>query len=645
MQNQITTGEGYDWYYASLGDRKQRKRSEISDGLAGKPWVFRYKDIQGWWENAHYNRVNGAELSTPTAWVPKAKPIWFTELGCAAVERAGNQPNVFPDPKSSENALPYFSSGMRSDAMQRRFLSAHLGYWQGANAPAGMVDADHIFVWTWDSRPYPAFPYDTDLFADGSNWRTGHWLNGRLGAGTVAEVIAAILDDCGFTDYDVSAVSGDLSGYVQGDISSARSLIEPLTETYLIDVLEDGAVLRFRSRNAASLVATSANVLVDTEDDPLWTETRGDSTDYAGQVVLTVYDPGNDFQEVSARSRHVVGSSAKLLSTSLPGVLEEAQGVALVEARLRDHRISRRSLTFALSPTDLAVQPGDVMVLQDGPSGRFLITKIEESDGLSMELREMAAPVSVAVTVAATAKVQSSRASDAFAPLVRLMDLPRYRDGEVGTFARVAAYAKPWRKIVLSSSAENENYATRAVLEGPATVGSLNAALAAGVSGRFDRANTLDITLSNGSLSSASKLAVLNGDNLLALKASNDVWEVIGFLNAQEVSSGRWQVSGLLRGLYGTEDAMNAGALSGAEVVVLNNAVSSLDLATSEIGLTLNWIAEAAGTSFAASGPLSFAGGVRAETPLSPVHLRAARADSGDVTITWVRRGRTNADN
>lgn len=645
MQGQITAGEGFHWYYASLEDRKQRKRSAISDGLAGKPWVFRYKDIQGWWENAHYNRVNGTELSTPTAWQPRAKPIWFTELGCAAVERAGNQPNVFPDPKSSENALPYFSSGMRSDAMQRRFLSAHLGYWQGGNAPAGMVDADHIFVWTWDSRPFPAFPYNTSLFADGSNWRTGHWLNGRLGAGTVAEVIAAILDDCGFRDYDVSAVTGDLSGYVQGDISSARSLIEPLLDTYLIDVIEDGASLRFCSRNAASLVAASADVLVDRDGEPLWVESRGDPGDYAAQAVLTFYDPGNDFQEVSARSRHIAGASAKLLSTNLPAVMEEAQGLSLVESRLRDHRMSRRSLKFSLSPTDLALQPGDVMSIPDGPSGRFLITKIDESDGLSLELREMAAPVSAQVLVAATAKAPSSRASEVFAPLVRLLDLPRYSDGAVGSYARVAVYAKPWRKIVLSSSAERENYATRAVLQGPATVGNLNGELSAGVSGRFDWANRLDVTLASGSFSSASRLSVLNGDNRLAIKAANGAWEVIGFLNAQEVSPSRWQLSGLLRGLFGTEDAMTAGAVAGAEVVVLDTAVVGLDLTSSEIGLTLNWMAEAAGTGFAASGPFSFAGGVRAETPLSPVHLRAKRTASGDVTLTWVRRGRINADN
>ncbi|TWD46990.1 putative tail protein [Agrobacterium vitis] len=645
MRRQITAGEGYDWYYASLADRKLRRRSAISDGLAGKPWVFRYKDIQGWWENAHYNRVNGVELSTPTAWQPRAKPIWFTELGCAAVERAANQPNVFPDPKSSENALPYFSSGMRSDAMQRRFLSAHLGYWQSGNAPAGMVDANHIFVWTWDSRPFPAFPYNSKLFADGSNWRTGHWLNGRLGAGTVAEVIAAILDDCGFEDYDVSAVTGDLSGYVQGDISSARQLIEPLIETYLIDVIEDGGRLRFRSRHAASLVAMPADVLVDQDGEPLWMESRGDRTDYAGQAVLTFFDPGNHYQEVSARSRHVPGASAKLLSTSLPAVMEEAQGLALVESRLRDHRLSRRSVTLALSPNHLQLQPGDVMHVPNGPPGRFLITRIDDSDRRSLELREIAAPVSVQTPVAVPANIQSNRGAEVFAPLIQLMDLPRYGDGDVGTFARVAAFAKPWRKIVLSSSAERENYATRAVVQGPATVGHLNSPLAAGVSGRFDRSNRLDVTLASGSFSSASKLAVLNGDNRLAIKASNGVWEVIGFERADEVSSGRWLLSGLLRGLFGTEDAMMAGASAGAEIVALNTAVTPLDLGSSEIGLTFNWLAEAAGTGLAPSGPFTFAGGVRAETPLSPVHLRAKWTVSGDIALTWVRRGRVNADN
>ena len=59
--------------------------------------------------------------------MPQGKPIWFTEIGCPAVDKGANQPSVFPDPKSSEAGLPYFSNGTRDDLIQRRYLEAVLG--------------------------------------------------------------------------------------------------------------------------------------------------------------------------------------------------------------------------------------------------------------------------------------------------------------------------------------------------------------------------------------------------------------------------------------------------------------------------------------------------------------------------------------
>ena len=43
------------------------------------------------------------------------------------------------------------------------------------------------------------------------------------------------------------------------------------------------------------------------------------------------------------------------------------------------------------------------------------------------------------------------------------------------------------------------------------------------------------------------------------------------------------------------------------------------------------------------TGPVVFAGGIRAETPLAPVHLRGRRVQ-GAIEIGWVRRGRIDAD-
>lgn len=178
----IAGGEGFDWYYASPAARVQRQRSPITDGAYDKPWTYRYKDIVSWWSNAHHNRAGGLEAATPTAWVPQGKPIWFTELGCPATDKGPNQPNVFPDPKSAENASPYFSNAGRSDSAQRRFLEAHLGYWD-ASEPAfedsrnpvssvyhgRMLDITRIYPWAWDARPFPAFPLRSDLWSDGAN--------------------------------------------------------------------------------------------------------------------------------------------------------------------------------------------------------------------------------------------------------------------------------------------------------------------------------------------------------------------------------------------------------------------------------------------------------------------------------------------
>jgi hypothetical protein len=159
LTRNIQGGEDYDWYYASDADRTAQTRTPITDGL-GKPWVFRQKDFWNWWSNPHRDRADGSESASATDWVPQSKPIWFTELGCPAVDKGANQPNVFVDPKSSESFLPYFSAGTRDDLIQRRFLEAHLNFWKdAANNPAStaysgqMVDAANTRVWCWDARP------------------------------------------------------------------------------------------------------------------------------------------------------------------------------------------------------------------------------------------------------------------------------------------------------------------------------------------------------------------------------------------------------------------------------------------------------------------------------------------------------------
>lgn len=186
LESRIEGGEAYDWFYQSFEDRQDQKRTPIFDSAEEKHWVFRQKDIRNWWGELHYNRPGGVESGTPTAWVPQSKPIVFTELGCPAVDKGTNQPNVFVDPKSSESFIPFFSDGIRDELIQRAYLEAWHRYWSGENNPissvysGSMIDMDSAAVWTWDARPYPAFPARSDFWQDSMNWQLGHWINGRI---------------------------------------------------------------------------------------------------------------------------------------------------------------------------------------------------------------------------------------------------------------------------------------------------------------------------------------------------------------------------------------------------------------------------------------------------------------------------------
>ena len=201
------------------------------------------------------------ESDTPTAWIPQSKPIWLTEVGCPAIDKGANQPNVFVDPKSVESQEPYYSSGIRDDLIQRLYLQAliegldpaHVGYVDGANPTspiygAPMVDLDRVFVYAWDARPHPAFPSNSLAWGDGASWRLGHWLNGRIAGQPLAAAVLDITRAQDFDAVDVERLSGVVAGYVIDQIMSAREALQPLELAYFFDTIESEGRIVFRHR-------------------------------------------------------------------------------------------------------------------------------------------------------------------------------------------------------------------------------------------------------------------------------------------------------------------------------------------------------------------------------------------------------------
>ncbi|WP_449224053.1 GTA baseplate fiber-binding domain-containing protein [Aliirhizobium smilacinae] len=274
-----------------------------------------------------------------------------------------------------------------------------------------------------------------------------------------------------------------------------------------------------------------------------------------------------------------------------------------------------------------------------------MVERVEEGAVRRIEARHHAAlPPSSSNVMAGRRNTSGGGVFDAFQPILHFMDLPRLTDAAAESFACIAGYCRPWRRMAISSSTTSEGYRTRVTIDRPARLGALSSPLLPGISGRFDHANVLELDLHFGGLSSADELAVLSGENRIAVRAQNDVWEIIGFLSAEEVAPKRWWLSGLMRGLSGTQDATAAGALARSVCVVLDDSIVPLGLGGEERGRSLNWLAESLGSNGDRVGPHVFAGGERAETPMAPVHLRAERRSDGDIAIGWTRRGRIDAD-
>ncbi len=662
LKANLFAGEGYDWFYASAGDRDAQIRTPIADGGSGKPWVFRYKDVRNWWSSPHFDRPGGIESGTPTGWVPQSKPIWLTEIGCPAVDKGANQPNVFVDPKSSESFLPYHSSGERDDLMQRRYLQAmleafdpaHPGYVDGANPVsavygARMLDLDHIHVYAWDARPYPAFPLNHLVWSDGANWRLGHWINGRVASQQLGPVIANLLEGYGFSDYDVAALDGLVSGLVIDQPMSAREALQPLELAHFLDAIDDGGAIRFAHRGAGPPRAVlMLDDLVETRPgSDLVRLTRAQETDLPAAARVSFSAIESDYRQAVAQSRRLVGASGRVADAQLALVMDAGQAARTADTWLFETWAARERVRFELPPSRLALQPGDLVALDH--AGRSRLLRITElGDHGSREIDAIGIDPAVYAGGAGVVRPEKPNDGGSIGPVLGVfLDLPLLTGGEVAENGYVVAAREPWPSggAAFYRSPDEAGFTLAAIARRRATTGVTLDVLPPGVEGRLDHASRVTVRLDAGMLTSTLPLNLLAGANAAAVEGMDGEWEILQFQTATLVAPATYELSTLLRGQAGSERAMHAPIAAGARLVLLDGALTPVPLTATDIGLPLVWrygpAARALGDASYQSATHPFRGA--ALKPLSPVHVRGRRS-GGDIAITWIRRSRIGGD-
>ena len=476
-----------------------------------------------------------------------------------------------------------------------------------------------------------------------------------VGSVVLSEVVENICIRAGLEadDVDVTELTDEVLGYVMGRQNAARECVQQLAIGYLFDGVESDDRLKFHKRGRLSAITIP-------EDDLAAHQAGGGAPDVISQTrrqdielpakLNVVYSAlALDYAQGTQYAERLAGAtptSAQLMTIEAPIVFHDDTAKQLADALMFCTWTDRTRYQFATDLSYAEYEPTDVLTITD----RVLrVTHKEEVGGLIhwegvADDAAIYAQDAAGVSAIRDEQVIPSLVPSFFTPLdtVLLRDV----DDAPGFYAALGGYQSGWNGAVLYKSSDaGATYDAMRAVDNASVEGIAVNALGDFEGGNvFDELNVLTVSLWAGAtLSSASRLAVLNGANMAALQASNG-WEILQFREATLNANGTATLRGLLRGRRGSEYAMGAHAGGNAFVLLSVATTQNLPHDSAEIGLSRLYKAVTIGDYLPNVSPQAFTSQAVRLKPLAPVLVGGGRNAAGDLTINWRRRTRVGGE-
>lgn len=618
------SGEGYDFYYT---DETRTTTAPLSPAYA-------WKNMEWWWSHTHTN-PNGSS----TGWVPGSKPIWFTEYGFASVDGCTNEPNRFIDASSMESAYPRFSRGRVDFMAQRTAITATEAQW--ADSPMVV----NKFLWTWDARPYPYWPDLRSIWADGANWVTGHWVQGKLGASHVAAAVEQIAQRVGIAaeQLDMSVLQMILEGFVIHQRTTARGAISQLMQAYFFTLRErrDGLAAMLRDQSEPLVITPDMCIPMEIGDRQVaYTVERQEDLALPDRLEVHSLNRLQQYETQVQSANRSTQDARDVQTVTLGMVLSQTHATSIADMLLTRSWSERCRVVLQLPLRFAALEPGDRLLLQDGA----------RHDVLRIEQIQFGRPGMLRITAV---KTQAEPWDGYIAPTVdsgveallppppthcEWLDIPAFpNDAADAHTIRLAACgtSEGWRgAAIIRQSGFGEDVALTDV-ESPATIGRTVTVLGDALPYLIDTQSSVEVSLlGTGTLASVSRDALLAGANLAIVGD-----EILQFGQATLLGENRYRLSTLLRGRMGTERHTATHAVN-ERFVLLDAAIVALNVGAQTIGQSWQVRAVSVGDQFSGGTVETHALTGESLMPYTPARLRAVRQSGGDVMLSWCCRTR-----
>lgn len=454
-------------------------------------------------------------------------------------------------------------------------------------------------------------------------------------------------------DIDTTLIDQLVRGYRVPEAMSIRSSLEPLQGAWPFDTIPSGYKLKFVPRGGASVITIDSSELGAAGDGGTpgvrLTQSREMASQLPRKVQITYIDTNREYDKGTGPGAERLNTDAvNVQALDMPIVLNAGEAAGIEETLLYLYWLERVDVAFILPPTYAALEVADIITIVDGAATYLL--RLPEINYLADGRLECKAKYNNPAIYSPTAVGQEGQStgqvlSYAGPTIMRLLDMPCVDSTTMnvpGMLSVACGSYTGWTGgTIYESDDSGQSWTGVQGFSAPGSIfGYANNALAAGATHIIDTANSINVRIYSGALSSVTELAMFNGSNHFAI-GLNGRWEIIAARTATAESDGTYTLRNLMRGRFGTEQYIGTHAVFDQVVLLDPAAVRFIGMDVAAINQARLWRGVTRGQLIdsAASESVTYTG-VNLEC-LSPIQIRGAKNAASDWSIEWTRRTRT----